>query len=293
MERSEPVSARLHAILARESNRSVIFRRGPSDQVAVIGWDRGSDTFQLGQWFHGRIYEYRCDLTPDGKHLLYFAADYARRKEGEESGAESRFTSWTAISRVPYLKALALWWNGTGWNGGGLFRSNREFWLNRPPERIAETVPERNSREFREVPPPEKLQEEFGWGSAGECPMVYCPRLERDGWRLAKVVDEAVFFYEKPLPGGVRLTKIFCCDWSCKRPGYGVYYENHELRSESGALLLDAPGWRWADYDARRKRIVFAENGAICALPLARWDSPPKLLCDFNAMKFEPRPAPY
>ncbi len=293
MESLEPVSARVHAILARESNRAVVFRRGPSDQVAVIGWDRGNDTFLPGQWFHGRIYEYRCDLTPDGKHLLYFAADYARRKEDEDSGAESRFTSWTAISRAPYLKALALWWNGTGWNGGGLFRSNREFWLNRPPERIAETVPERSSREFREVPPPPEFQEEFGWGSPGECPMVYFPRLERDGWRLIKTVNEAGFFYEKPLPGGLRLIKIFCCDWSCKRPGYGVYYENHELRSESGELLLDAPGWRWADYDARRKRIVFAENGAIRALLPHRPDSPPKRLCDFNDMKFEPRPAPY
>ena len=200
MESLEPVSARVHAILARESNRAVVFRRGPSDQVAVIGWDRGNDTFLPGQWFHGRIYEYRCDLTPDGKHLLYFAADYARRKEDEDSGAESRFTSWTAISRAPYLKALALWWNGTGWNGGGLFRSNREFWLNRPPERIAETVPERSSREFREVPPPPEFQEEFGWGSPGECPMVYFPRLERDGWRLIKTVNEAGFFYENPCP---------------------------------------------------------------------------------------------
>lgn len=53
------------------------------------------------------------------------------------------------------------------------------------------------------------------------------------------------------------------------------------------------PGWRWADYDVRRKRIVFAENGAICALALHRWDSQPKQLCDFNAMKFKPLQAPH
>lgn len=68
--------ARLHAIIARERRRAVVFRRGPSKKVAVIGWNLNTDEFTIGQWFKGRIYEYRCDLSPDGRYLLYFAAKY-------------------------------------------------------------------------------------------------------------------------------------------------------------------------------------------------------------------------
>src|SRR5262249_25498999 len=49
----------------------------------------------------GRIYERRCDLTPAGDRLVYFAASFRQPLH-----------SWTAISRPPYLTALALWPKG-------------------------------------------------------------------------------------------------------------------------------------------------------------------------------------
>ena len=76
--------ARLHAILARHGAYAVVFRRGPSDKVAVVGWDRSNDTFTLGQWLRGRIYPLRCDLSPSGKHLIYFAAKYGRENPVEK-----------------------------------------------------------------------------------------------------------------------------------------------------------------------------------------------------------------
>src|SRR5690349_10747108 len=98
MARTTKPQARLFAILARESPTAVVFRRGPSRQVLLIKWNTADDTFEYGQWFKGRIYERRCDLSPDGELLLYFAADFRRP-----------LYSWSAISRSPYLKALALW----------------------------------------------------------------------------------------------------------------------------------------------------------------------------------------
>ena len=70
----------------------------------------------------GRIYERRSDLPPDGKHFIYFAMN--GRWDSETKGA------WTAISRVPYLKATDLFAKGDCWHGGGLFLSGREFWPN-------------------------------------------------------------------------------------------------------------------------------------------------------------------
>src|SRR4051794_37027692 len=60
--------ARLHVLLARDANVGLVIRRGPSKSVCTILWNRERDTFKLGQWMRGRIYERRSDLSPDGLH---------------------------------------------------------------------------------------------------------------------------------------------------------------------------------------------------------------------------------
>ena len=144
------IPARIHAILAREADKAVVFRRGPSSKTAILEWDLNADKFKLGQWFYGSFYPYRCDISPDGRHLVYFAAKYGRgssidkyiaeRAEAEEGPSSVYYyrkykeiaadaktgkeierqvrageyydCSWTAVSRVPYLKAFDLWFNG-------------------------------------------------------------------------------------------------------------------------------------------------------------------------------------
>jgi len=114
--------ARLHVLLARDAKVGLVIRRGPSKSVCTVLWNRERNTFKLGQWMRGRIYERRSDLAPDGKHFIYFAMN--GRWESETKGA------WTAVSRVPFLKAVDLYGKGDCWHGGGLFLSDREFWLN-------------------------------------------------------------------------------------------------------------------------------------------------------------------
>src|SRR5215471_12303415 len=110
---------RLYAILARSVPFGVVFRRGPSKNVLLIGWNTTDDTFQNGQWLKGRIYERRCDLSPEGDMLLYFAASYRKP-----------YYSWSAISRPPFVTALAIWPKGDGWGGGGHFLSQSQIALN-------------------------------------------------------------------------------------------------------------------------------------------------------------------
>ena len=112
--------ARLYALIAREARKAVVFRRGPSKSVLLLAWDLENDTLTPGQWLRGRIYERRCDLSPDGELLAYFAANQ-----------REPLYSWTAVSRPPYLTALALWPKGDCWGGGGLFRHERTLALNR------------------------------------------------------------------------------------------------------------------------------------------------------------------
>lgn len=99
--------------------------------MQLIRWDTLNDIFEYGQWFHGRIYENCSDLSPDGSLFVYFTAKYNRRLFGEEhppaeNGLVSYYTTnWTAVSRPPWLTALALWPEGDSYGGGGFFRDNR------------------------------------------------------------------------------------------------------------------------------------------------------------------------
>jgi hypothetical protein len=104
--------ARLYCLLARNARMGVIFRRGPSRCVLLIRWNLANDTFQTGQWLKGRIYERRSDLSPSGEKLIYFAANH-----------KPPLYSWTALSKPPWLTAIAFWPKGDCWNGGGIFES--------------------------------------------------------------------------------------------------------------------------------------------------------------------------
>lgn len=115
--------AKLFVITARKEPTAVILRRGRYKRFTwyhVIKWDMRRDRFEHGAWFKGRIYEKKCDVSPDGRLFVYFV------HQGSRAGTP--FThAWTAISRVPWLKALVVWPQGTTYGGGGRFVDNRSL----------------------------------------------------------------------------------------------------------------------------------------------------------------------
>jgi hypothetical protein len=111
---------RLFVILARDVPIAVILRRGPSRWFHVIRWDMQRDVFEHGAWFRGRIYESKCDLSPDGQLLVAFVHQGRRL-------TTSYTDSWTAVSRAPWLHALTLWPQGTTYGGGGRFMGKRDL----------------------------------------------------------------------------------------------------------------------------------------------------------------------
>jgi hypothetical protein len=157
---------RLYAILAREANVAVVFRRGPSKRVQLLLWRTDTDEFHEGQWFKGRIYERRSDLSPSGKLLVYFAADH---KQG--------YFSWTAVSKPPFLTALALWPKGDCWGGGGLFANENELHLNH-------RVGERPLAEGFHLPAKFQIKPLGQHSGGGEDDPIMHMRLTRDGWKL-------------------------------------------------------------------------------------------------------------
>mgnify|MGYP007059409017 CR=1 FL=1 len=114
--------ARLFVIVARAAPVAIVLRRGPTQWYHLIHWQTRKDAFTHGAWIKGRIYEERCDLSPDGRLFIYFVHQSSR------SGT-SLTHAWTAISRAPWLQALALWPQGTTYGGGGRFVDNRSVAL--------------------------------------------------------------------------------------------------------------------------------------------------------------------
>ena len=115
-----PSPCRLSVFLSCRSTAAVILRRGPSAWAQLSLWDRGTDAFTHGQWFHGRVYERRCDLSPNAQLFIYFAAKHGRGCIDDGIGE-----AWTAISRPPYFTALVLWPNLGSRYGGGVFKTDK------------------------------------------------------------------------------------------------------------------------------------------------------------------------
>lgn len=271
-------AARLHVLLARDQPLGLILRRGPSNSVATLLWNRKTDRFQLGQWLKGRIYERRCDLSSDGKHFLYFAMN--GRWHTESRG------SWTAISRAPFLKALTFLPKGDGWHGGGLWTGVTRYWLN---DGAGHQVLRSTSRLHRDL----HWQPAADYG--GECPGVYYPRLIRDGWTLKEAIpvsrnSEHVLF-EKPCPHGWVLRKIAHAE-SGAPPGKGCYWDEHVLCHPATAVAIAYPAWEWADLDG--SRLVWAAHGQLATGRLTKQGlSETRTLIDLNDLRFEAIKAPY
>jgi hypothetical protein len=269
---------RIHVLLASDAPVGLVIRRGTSKCVATVLWDRRNDRFELGQWLKGRIYERRSDLSPDGKHFLYFAMNGKWKSEARGS--------WTAISRAPYLKALAVFPKGDCWHGGGLWTGCRTYWLN---DGYGHTVL-RDTAAVRRDP---KNRPSGNYG--GECPGVYYPRLMRDGWSLKETVhvgkwkDHVVF--EKSCPGGWALRKVAHAEVGAP-PGKGCYWDEHSLVHTASGRSIPCPHWEWAEVDGQR--LVWAAGGQLRAGRLTgQGVEDETLLFDFNGMAFAPVEAPY
>ena len=264
--------------MAREARTGLVIRRGPSNTVAVIGWNLRTDKFSLGQWLRARIYERRCDLSPNGKWFIYFAMN--GRWDSQTKG------SWTAISRAPFLKAVTLLAKGDCWNGGGLFTDSQHYWINDGYGHVVLSDHGKLQRDVDYQPP-----ELYG----GECPGVYYVRLQRDGWSLVRRKNRSEWndttVFEKKLRGGWILRK-FAHEQAGAPPGKGFYWDEHELEHAESGELVSGKGWEWAELDGQR--LVWAEAGRLSTGYLRRGGlHDVRCLRDFNEMIFQPIAAPY
>lgn len=240
---------RLSIFLARASPLAVVLRRGPSEWARLLLWDRSDDTFSAGQWVRARVYERRCDLSPDGRLFVYIAAKHGRGQP----------EAWTAISRPPWFTALSSWPNPGSWYGGGVFASDDRVLLDASCS----------------------LEPDPAYGAPrieiGTCPAESAPweqRLILGGWSLVERGFDprthrrvgAREIWRKPAPEGDLTLYREIQDWDPRRFG-GPYADSYWLEGDD---LVPLEGVRWAEWDApqRGARLLCTVRGEVRA---SRW----------------------
>jgi hypothetical protein len=297
---------RLYAILARDGRSAVVFRRGPSRQVRLLRWWLAGDTIEPGQWLMGRIYERRCDLSPDGELLVYFAAKW-----------ETPAATWTAISRPPYLTALAFWPKGDAWGGGGHFLGERMLGLNHgavvPPIRGRGAAPRKPWHPLPDDTPdpmPGGLIVTLvaDWAGHGEDSPIEDARLARDGWLLRSAGRRAPYgsrrqvfieflepeVYERPSPHALANPIVLRRLLRAIGERNGRWnVEDFELCAADSTVVRALTGCNWADWQANGD-LLFSIDGRLYRLPAAEAASPTpdplagaRLIADLTAMHFE------
>ncbi|MEO8607011.1 MAG: hypothetical protein ABI690_03980 [Chloroflexota bacterium] len=288
MTATTPIPARLFVLLARTAPVGVILRRGPSKWVQLMKWHTDSDTFEPGQWFKGRLYETRCDLSPDGKLFLYFVL-----KGGHGRSNPSYTDSWTAISKPPYFTALALWPIGSTYGGGGRFKDNKSVWLSISP----------GSKAHPDHPPAgiRVLQDAFdrGDGASGLSHSQY----NRVGWiqtqagqNILKQKFNATFFEDakslrqerwlsKFQPPYTWQKQVGFYTLTMQRLGYRMgqgFVEIYTLTDNKAHREFQLDAAQWADFDQQR-RLVLAKAGKLFSAAVIDGELPLTELADFNA----------
>jgi hypothetical protein len=238
---------RLFVLMRPDCDRAVVFRQGPSKVFCVLGWNLKTDDVVVGQWCKHKIYVERCDISANGKYLVYFALD--GQWSSEARGA------WTALSYAPYLKALKLWPQGHTWGGGGMFVRERK------------PVPAKLASAFQYL-------DELDGEHIASVSDPY-DRLIRDGWTRVK--------------GGARktLTKSLALQ-------HALVGTRSKFALVDGDRVSPRPAWTFADVDAPRKRLVWAEGGALYQARIkASGLAAPDMIYDARDMTFEAIAAPY
>ncbi|WP_395143133.1 hypothetical protein [Armatimonas sp.] len=295
---------RLFVLLARDAPLGVIFRRGPTKLTQLILWHTDMDTFELGDRHVGNFYPERSDLSPDGKLLIYFAANYTARRRNK--GLPD---TWTALSKPPWLRPLALWPNFGTYYGGGLFTSNIIVQVNQDPHahRVSEGSVDQTS--WPAGKPPAELDfpyDQLFWDHDDQ----FFTRMERNGWTavepypsmLGPLNPDATFtelvtgayeapelpvhlrsVYSKPRPGSNESLVLL---WPHRSAGYygrseSPSYEVHDSRLK---IVTSLSGAIWADWD-QRGRLVYVQEGKLFTADLnipGKFD--PKEIADFTPL---------
>jgi len=257
---------RLFGIAALRAPVVAVLRRGPSDRFQLGAWELEGPSYRSGSWLHGTVYPQRCDLSPDGRWFCYFAL---------KASAEWELGStYVAISRLPWLSALAAWGTDGTWTRGLHFVEDPSVWRPAVPDEGA--VAPLRQRFGMEITRADSfaVERRRGWSETQDTP----PRDPNDLWDERR--DVAM---EKAGPAAhvLRAGGSFAAFRSSRNHRSDPVYEL------DGAELV---GVQWADWAPSGHLLVATVEGRLQVRdPETRaveWEH------DLSAMEPDPTPPP-
>ncbi len=266
---------RLFCIPASTAPVVAVFRRGPSAWAHVGKWDLARGTYTPGAWLRGTLYPQRCDLSPDGRWLCYFTLKASARWK---AGA-----TYVAISRLPWLTALAAWGTCGTWTRGLHFVEDRKVWQAGDPDE-GDVGPCRKQCGLAVTRPVTfAVERRRGWTETPDSP----PRAPTDMWdeRRAEAVK-----MRKARPGSGGAT------WLTVQGRYAAFRESpgasKDIRYEivEAGRVLRLEGVQWADWAADGRLLVATGDGKLQIRDVAEGRS--SLGSELDLGPVAPRPSP-
>jgi len=236
-------------LLARQAQLGVVMRRGPSRWWHLTLWNTRQDRFSSGQWFGGSLYPRKCDLSPDGQLLSYFAGKY--RLGARDHGYD---LTYIAVSRPPYFTALALWPVGDTWGGQTMFTDDGTFHAGT----LKAHHPDHPPGPLRVVPHSYlNLDDPFLWSSP----------WESTGWKPVPLAGDIkkTSYFDQRVAAWRKTVGNLCLSRAVDR-GHDKFPSFHPClymisKGDDGTELAVFEA-HWADFD-QRGRIVAAAGGRI------------------------------
>ncbi|WP_017326913.1 hypothetical protein [Synechococcus sp. PCC 7336] len=260
---------RIYCIPATEAPIVAVFRRGPSNWSHVGCWDLVQRQYKPGAWLRGRIFPRRCDLSPDGRLLCYFAhKPSATWEQGE---------TYVALSKLPWLTALYAFGTCGTWTRGYYFTQDGRC----------------DNLEDAELPIPYGLcaipvvqfanERRRGWEEASDSP----PRQAKDFWdgrRNARL--------QKRQPGGKHVLCLESVGWAGGEFGIDQSVDGlrvlYSLESDGDLELLE--DLQWADWNGEGQMLVATRSGKLQVRNLDA--NRPEVVFEEDLSVLDPNPIP-
>jgi hypothetical protein len=234
---------RLYVLPARSAPVAVVLRRGPTDWCQVLRWDVLEGRVERGAWLHGTLYPRRCDVSPDGRLLCYFAL----------TSRPPPWDTYVAVSKVPWLTALAAWRIGSTWTPPCQFH---------PDGALGVGIAEHDPPDHGSLPLPRRPLTPYPPAQASPFALGDVANELRRGWELDESEPDAVLAIRRPSPAdpSVMLVMAHRGHVSAGHAIAGVE-ARYRLEQAGGAAPLEDV--TWADWDGNGRLMAATDSGAL------------------------------
>lgn len=233
---------RISVIVATDAPIAAVIAQ-TSGWMHVARWNLDDGTVDAGGWHKGKVYARRAGLSPDGRWLYYFAL-----KGGDP---------FHAVSRLPWVTALALWRDnstyGTGCTIERVEGDQRGSGGMSDTPSIGTIAPLWESHRMRLVGYRNEgyaRERHLGWREHPDCE----PRAATDTFDEHR---RQVLYRDH---GRSRL--VLSDDGISRDPG-AIEYRKPRYRLERNDIVTELVDVTWADWDHRGRLLVATTAGAL------------------------------